>query len=347
MSEAARRACCVALDGALLVLAKQGGARDVLSVDWLLHEESKLARIVQGLSGTLGAGALERVRRAIRAWSPATDRQALTLSGIVERALAGLGVAFSRFLRPRLQGQAQAIVRRVKLATRRRYALRPSAAFVGASDQTAAQFLAQSHALFVRDTVGQVSATLAARAQAVAARGVQQGLGVEGIQRELMEKVPGFMSRAPYARLVANAFVNRTRTYAALATYRDAQILRYQILAVLDERTTETCAMLDGTTFEVGGAMRLFDRAEEAPLGDQRFVLPFLRESGPKEDRRIVMGTRAGGERTVARILESRAREPDAKGRYDLRLSEAALASNGIAFPPFHHACRTTVIPIV
>lgn len=86
----------------------------------------------------------------------------------------------------------------------------------------------------------------------------------------------------------------------------DAGIEKYRVQAILDRRTSAICRGLDGKEFTVGGTMK----------GVERFF----------------------GVETLTDLENLLPFSNDG--------STPGWASDGLGFPPYHHSCRTTVVPV-
>jgi ribosomal protein L22 len=115
--------------------------------------------------------------------------------------------------------------------------------------------------------------------------------------------------------LVANA-ANRGRNMAFLSSFRDAGIERFRWNSVMDERTSEVCAFLDGREFAVETGMALMDEvsAAETPV-DVKEITPWQTEMSVKA----------------------------AAGKGTTSAQNARLAAAGVMVPPAHGRCRSVV----
>lgn len=163
----------------------------------------------------------------------------------------------------------------------------------------------------------------------VAEEAVQHGFGrvhVGRVLRAIVEEKhpqatvpPGWKgSRDQYFEMLAGTVKNRAVNYGRLASYRAGGIVRYTIRAVLDERTSEICREMDGTTFDLSEGEDNMNSA--------------LGAKTPDEFKEAV------GWRSVEEIREIRGSgSPEAQARN--------LAAAGLALPPYHGSCRTVIVP--
>lgn len=133
--------------------------------------------------------------------------------------------------------------------------------------------------------------------------------------------IPGTFNGTPeqYFTSLTGTVRNRASNYGAIQTFVEAEVKRYQIKAVLDRRTSEICTFMDSREFSVRSAERLIDRTFEAEDPDAvRAISPW------------VSASKAG---VIA-------------GEGDAASQEVQLEAAGMALPPYHGKCRTTVIPL-
>lgn len=142
--------------------------------------------------------------------------------------------------------------------------------------------------------------------------GLSHGLGRADIGKELKEffdDYPGVPNRPDsYWRGFAANSMNRSRGFGLLRSYEAAEIVEFIIDAVMDERTSAICRALNGKVIPIAKAVDQRDKmmAAENPE-DVKAIAPW-----PKLD--AVRGA-----------------------------STAALVAQGVAMPPYHFHCRTTV----
>lgn len=116
--------------------------------------------------------------------------------------------------------------------------------------------------------------------------------------------------------IAANVSTSRLASYGFLAQAQEDGLTRYQISAVLDERTCPVCAYMHGKVMDVSAA---FDQTQEA-----------LSTSDPEELRRI-----APWPKQDAASL---------RDLYDMTADE--LQDEGYGTPPFHPRCRCILVPV-
>lgn len=118
---------------------------------------------------------------------------------------------------------------------------------------------------------------------------------------------------AVYWRGMAATVTTRARSLAAVQAMAETGATVYEYVNPVDERTSDVCRRLDGTRFEVRGAVELRER--------------FLQAATPEEAKAIAPWPKVTD-------LE------DGAGNL---LPPAAIQAKGIAWPPLHFHCRSSV----
>lgn len=120
-----------------------------------------------------------------------------------------------------------------------------------------------------------------------------------------------------YTRLVAANVTQRSRVYSSVSAMHDSGFTRYQFSAVMDERTSEVCQEMNGRIFTVASAVRTLQDvslAEDPEAFKQAHPWPRNIEAV-----RVIAGSGSFAEQNK-------------------NLEEA-----GIALPPLHGFCRSSV----
>lgn len=126
-------------------------------------------------------------------------------------------------------------------------------------------------------------------------------------------------STEQYFSALAGTVRNRASNFGAIATFEEAEVRRYRISAVLDKRTSAICSFMDSKEFSVRSARRQIDRT--------------LAAEDPDAVKAVAPWVSASKAETIA-------------GEGDARSQEVALDAAGLQLPPYHGACRTTVLPL-
>lgn len=184
-------------------------------------------------------------------------------------------------------------------------------------DQDAVHGLANTGLWWVGDAYGDVLDT-PKLLEVVNQVALQQGLGREAAGEALAAAFGGqFKRSALYWRGLAATVATRARSFGALSSFEQHGGTQYEYVNPDDERTSDVCRALNGTTFTVKGALDLRQRLLEA--------------KSPEDWKAISSWPRP-------RDLEG----PDGK-----LLDPAALQAKGIAWPPLHFHCRSVIEVVV
>lgn len=116
------------------------------------------------------------------------------------------------------------------------------------------------------------------------------------------------LKSVPYWRVVANAAASRGFHYGMVKAGRLKGATQYEIVAVLDDKTSKVCEFLDGKRFWLADAISLLEKAELS--------------NDPDAVRRIMPWPQLS---TIS------------------NLDAAGLRDAGCIIPPFHGNCRTTI----
>lgn len=215
-------------------------------------------------------------------------------------------------------------------------------------DLAAEAAIRKSHLNFIRDSSGVRAEVLSAKAREAVAAGLAQGLSTDKIAAKLdrlfKDDVPQPES---YWRVVADAFVGRARTTSQISSYEEAGIETYEIVAVLDEVTTDICRFMDGKTFSVSAARGFLDGLEELDdPEDVKYANPWVRKGEDPEDGglRLYVPTKDGKGVTIAKIARSGVGSSNDRGSFTGTRTDEELIALGIPVPPFHGRCRSTIV---
>lgn len=120
----------------------------------------------------------------------------------------------------------------------------------------------------------------------------------------------GVMHNAAYWRLVSNQATGRAHHYGILRASQDRSVVAYQLIAVIDKRTSKICEKLHRKIFRVADGLEHLDKVARTDPEQVAAVAPWVK----------------------AKDIEN--------------LSNADLRKLGVLVPPFHPHCRTTLKPI-
>ena len=253
-----------------------------------------------------------------------------------------------------LRKEGRTIVTGVRQGVNEKFKLGVSQDF-SAFDRRILKHLSVTHGNFVRDEYGNRSESLTRQATNIINSGQSRGLGLIDIQEDLTKTLAtsNVLRSESYWATVSNAFVNRSRTFTALGTYREAGVTLYQISSVLDEATTDTCRFMHGKVLDLDRALDNFETQEalEDPL-DLKVVNPWFREMKTAKGTQFLAlnpPSGPGGKKVLQPIatVQRSGLGTQGTGKFTTRTSNNTLMDKGIHGPPYHGRCRTDVIPVI
>lgn len=218
-------------------------------------------------------------------------------------------------------------------------------------DQRAVEQIDEQQGWFLRDEFGRRSDALTAQGRRIVADGLRKGLGRNTIGAQLRAQLPGLWQRygAAYANVVAANAVSRARSYSEMASYTEAGIEYLEVMAMLDERTTEICRYMDGQIISVRQCADLSAKAAAAQQPEDIYrITPFMEVHRAKDQDGQYTGERFIQTRTGTRVAEvqrSGVGNVDDRGQHKVLTPNAKLPSKGVGAPPYHHNCRSLTVP--
>lgn len=249
---------------------------------------------------------------------------------------------------PTIEVAVPNIVKNTRASTVRKFRL--DIPKFGGRDKALAKSVAGMQSNFITNATGDVvdDVTLWARAQV--AEMSAAGLGSADIANTLSKGVSAktLGKSAGYWNVISVAFTNRARTWEQLAAYKDASIEAYFWESVMDERTTEICRFMHGKRFTTDLALNKFRAADNAVSSgggqgvkdEQPWMTVTRNEDGKQE---IIIRT-SKGQQSIATVEEAGFGKVDRVGTYSNTADLPTLESLGVATPPAHGMCRSTVV---
>jgi len=313
------------------------------------NDQRDMAKIVRELTAGINDPA-ERVERAalIRElrdmreidWQDLTPDERVELLGsaavVVGGAVVASGAAATIGTTATAAGAAVVQATRKSVSASLKIPLRTS---LNLMDQRIVAGVKAQAGHYLTDRGGNLRDRLTREGQRVVEAALADGLGSAEIARRLEGEWLSdqtFGRNRSYAELCAQAWTQDARSYSQIASYQEAGITRYQILAVMDEATTTICQELDGKEFDVGTSMRQFEqRSAWTDPREIKSAAPWVRAAGgalfikPPGGDRVEIGSR------------------DEEGVFRFAMSDNALQGSGVGYPPFHGYCRTTTVPVI
>jgi SPP1 gp7 family putative phage head morphogenesis protein len=213
-------------------------------------------------------------------------------------------------------------------------------------DAVAVRQIARQQGWWVRDEWGVRSDRLTRDGAKIVRRGLADGLGRDEIGRDLRRALPDMWQKygQSYARLNAGMSTARARSFSEVASYQEAGIESYEIVSVIDERTTDICRALDGQIISTNRAAALLQQQMSlAQPEDIRDVAPLCREVD--RDGKRYVETAHGAE--IAEVTRSGYGVKDDRGQNSYARMGDQLADVSVGMPPYHFNCRTMTVPRV
>lgn len=152
------------------------------------------------------------------------------------------------------------------------------------------------------------SDTLGAEIKGVCEAAFSEGLGRAELGAALRDKFGQQIKRSDsYWKGLAATNINRARCFGGVTAMEAANVNEYEIIAMMDERTSPICRMMNGKIFTIKDAVKLRDAAISSKTPEEfKAAHPWIPYATAKSI-------------------------PDDK-----------LAASGLSLPPYHFYCRTT-----
>lgn len=182
-----------------------------------------------------------------------------------------------------------------------------------ATDDVSVKWLADHHIFWIGNYYDkQVSGALAREI----GRGLEQGLGREAIGNQLaafFNNYPGVPQRPDsYWRGLAANGMNRARNFGLVEAYVEIEVRALEIVAVMDERTSDICREMNGRIIPIGSAVGQRNR--------------MMRAQSPEDVKQIAPWVGAS----------------QVRGR-----NLGDILNLGVILPPYHWHCRSTFVEVV
>lgn len=215
------------------------------------------------------------------------------------------------------------------------------------SDLAEQNFLVNSTANFLRAQDGRIADEVSRKAREIVAQGMRENVGRAEIASRL-EQAFGAAQTPNYYELIAGQFMSRAQAWGALRSYQESGVKLAEIMAVLDERTSDICRFLDGKYISVDGSLDIIQRTEAATgPEDVKTLNPWLREGQDDNGKFLYVQKPDGQIIRIADIDRSGFGNVDDKGEFSNAMNSAQLQVLGIGPPPYHAHCRSTLVPVL
>lgn len=138
-----------------------------------------------------------------------------------------------------------------------------------------------------------------------------EGAADPAAYQKIQKALDSRLKSVPYWRTVANAAASRSYHYGVMKAGQANGMRGYELVAIMDDRTSHICRDLDGKQFWIEDAVHLIERTAMAEDPEEvKELQPWLKYDDIKD------------------------------------LSTDELVSKGVMMPPFHGSCRTTLVTV-
>lgn len=278
-------------------------------------------------------------------WKRATPDQQ---DAAIELAKDGMRKAGDRLM-PAVEGVLEVeggdLQARTRRSTVRAYRWRIDSSLT-TRDRVVGRAIAGNSTFYARDQYGRLADQLSELARRIVARGLEAGADSTAIGQDLA-KMAGAAVRPPsYWTMLSTVFCGRARSATQLQAFDDAAIDLFVFSAVMDERTSNVCRLLNGKRFSVPAMLKRVRQAAVAKdPTDIEDLMPFVRDKRLPDGRTVMTFTARGRETTIAEVIESAVGKPDETGRFGKPIAMSALERAGVCTPPLHPSCRSSIVP--
>jgi len=163
-------------------------------------------------------------------------------------------------------------------------------------------------------------------------KALEEGWSRPEVAKGLTKAMGSTIQDENYWNIVGSTWLNRSRNWGALEAMSEAGIEQFVIIAVMDERTSPICRTMNGKTFSVGKQIAIMEEsAQSDSLDELKASTPWL-TSRKDEDGKEVVG-----------LWRSNGRFSELYREGVAQRSEGSIQKLGVALPPYHGLCRTTV----
>lgn len=206
--------------------------------------------------------------------------------------------------------------------------------------------ISQQQGWFVRNQAGKRDDAMSRRALEIVDEGLRNGYGRTEIGKRLYQELPGMWQGMGqrYANVLAANAVSRARTYAELSAFTEAGVTYAEVQAILDERTTDICRYMDGQIVEVTDMWEVANRAASVKDPEDIYrVSPFMQvRNNPQTGAREIQVRGTGT--PIAEVRRSGVGAVNDRGSMRGLLG-GKFKEAGIGGPPYHHNCRSMLVP--
>lgn len=190
-------------------------------------------------------------------------------------------------------------------------------------DEKALAFMAGRQKFFIREHFND---TVSNRVLSDIQQQFQRGLGRSEIADVLLSNAENkiISKNKSYFKVVSSSSVNTSRSYSNLISFNDADVVEFEIVSVVDERTTHICKdVMNGRVFSVSVALDNFEDLQKTKSSEEyKKAHPWSSEKETDQGRIYKVNNFS----------------------FDEKVTNEALAKAKFTTPPFHGGCRTTMV---
>lgn len=255
------------------------------------------------------------------------DQDYSELESKVGKVIAVYGVGVGDAITPILKEGAVKTAKRVREVMKDSYFSNPDDAPVfKVKDRRAINKVLDSNKIFIN---GEYSGRLSMMTSKLIAKDFETtGGSASSLANRMRTELPAYFGAHDqnYLEIVSGVQLNNARTYSQLRVYQDADLKKFEVVAVGDRKTSPFCLRIDGMTFRVDEALGVFRKMGNAKtMKGLRKAKSFVRTVGKGDNVKFKLGT------------GSKSYDPN-------DITEELLSQFGSVFPPYHPRCRTTTV---
>lgn len=214
---------------------------------------------------------------------------------------------------------------------------------VTAQDAAFVELSSKSKGFYIKDEYGNRPAWIASKAKATVAPLMKEGLGRTEMAEALAEQ---FSTALPsrdlnYWTTVADNHISRARSWGIGSSMTQAGVTTFYIQSVLDEATTEICRFLNGKEIYLSDAMSQVLQGEANPREVDKFS-PFLKSKSLQGVTSVLSGA---GNILGTSTMTGMGTFGTGAWNSAVPNNPGALPAEQVGFPPYHHRCRSTILP--
>ena len=307
-------------------------------------------RLGDALAGVTKDAEAAAIKQAINTldvdWPKMSTAQVDSVVNAARKAIANVPKGVAPTIAQRVAAAGKQVITATKKSTSTKYDLGIDSSF-DKTDEAIATHAGKSQAHYVTNSYGVRADQFAKKAREIVVAGAEQGLDRYDIGKDMHDAFGAVLGRSPaYFQMVAGVHVNRSRSYASLASYAAAEIHGFVFHAIMDAVTSLQCRMMHGRSFSVASALSKYQEVAAGDPEDVKYITPWMQVGKDDEGAEYIYTKGKDGSRTrIADVHESAMGKEDEAGKFgDLHTADA-LEKMGVTVPPLHGNCRSTMVP--